>query len=448
MTGPSSAGRTAREILDDLASGYIEYGQQIRSRDPINWPGYGQRLTDARNASGMSESVICALATIAGQRAVILVFDFRFLGGSVGEATGRKITAAVQLAIQENVPFVSVTSSGGARMQEGMASLTQMQHIAAVLARARAAGIPHIAVTRHPTTGAAWASLAASADLIIAEEGAMVSFAGSRVRAEPHGMGFGSEDRHAQGFVDYVLSSQNVRLLLERAVIMLGPRTRGFRAAPLPLPTGKVPIELRRSAWDTVRAARDPQRPRAIAYLTRYFSDLLPINGDRAGGRDPGMLCGFGRRGDITVAYVAQTGTPNTAAGFRTASRLLRMAARLQLPVITLIDTPGPANGSDAERAGVGTAIAELLQDIATLKVPLTSLLVGEGGSGGAIAIAAPANLWVTPLSFFSVIAPEAAAMILKQPISAVERIAEDLRLKPEDLVKLGIARGIVRGVV
>ncbi|OEV06655.1 carboxyl transferase domain-containing protein, partial [Streptomyces nanshensis] len=131
-------------------------------------------------------------------------------------------------------------------------------------------------------------------------------------------------------------------------------------------------------------------------------------------------------------------------AGFRTAARLIRTADRLGIPVLTLIDTPGAANDAAAESDGAGPAIADVFAAVAEATVPVTSLLIGEGGSGGALALAAPGRLWVTPDSYFSVIAPESAAAILKRPAAQAAATADDLMLRPQDVVRLGVARGIV----
>jgi acetyl-CoA carboxylase carboxyl transferase subunit beta len=158
------------------------------------------------------------------------------------------------------------------------------------------------------------------------------------------------------------------------------------------------------------------------------------------------MLCGFGLHEGRVIAYAAQCGTPTLPAGYRTAARLVRLAGRLGIPVLTLIDTPGAANGADAEHDGVGGAIADLFAVMATAPVPVTSLLIGEGGSGGALALAAPGNTWATSDSYFSVIAPELAAAILKRASGEIPATADQLRLRPQDLVSLGAVQGIVPG--
>jgi len=189
--------------------------------------------------------------------------------------------------------------------------------------------------------------------------------------------------------------------------------------------------------------ARRPQRPKAEAYLDDYFEYRVEISGDRVGGVDGGMLCGFGSRHGETIAFAAQNGTANTAAGFRTARRLMQLAGRLQMPVLTIIDTPGAGNRVKDEREGVGTAIAELFGTVAGLNVPITSLVIGEGGSGGALALAAPDNLWITPDAYFAVIAPESAAAIIEKDRSKAREISGRMKLTPQDLVRLGVVRGI-----
>jgi acetyl-CoA carboxylase carboxyl transferase subunit beta len=153
------------------------------------------------------------------------------------------------------------------------------------------------------------------------------------------------------------------------------------------------------------------------------------------------MLCGFGCRDGRSIAYVAQTGSPNLPSGFRTAARLIRLASRLRIPILTLVDTPGAANDEAAERGGIGPAIADAFAAVAEARVPVTTLVIGEGGSGGALAIASPDRLYMTPDSYFAVIAPEAAARILKTQDE--EGTANRLKLRPQELVELGIARGI-----
>ncbi|UZJ34140.1 acetyl-CoA carboxylase [Streptomyces endophytica] len=414
---------------------------------PLGWPGYDAARARARTATGEDESVVTAVADLGGAEAVVISFEFRYLGGSLGERTGDRLEAAYAAARERRLPVVSLIATGGSRMQEGMRALSQLQRVARQSALNRAAGLAQLAVVRDPTTGGGWATLGAGADVILALPGAQIGFAGSRVRprdADPYA--YSAEGQFAAGQVDAVVPPDRLRGTLQRWLRLLAPtgRPAGADATPAPPPAALGVPGLPETGWDAVVRARAAGRPRAEAYLRAYFDEREEISGDRCGGTDPGIRCGFGRREGGTIAFVAQCGTATRPAGFRTAARLVRLADRLGIPVLTLVDTPGAANDAAAERAGAGAAIADAFAALATAGVPVTSLLIGEGGSGGALALAAPGRLWATPDSYFSVIAPELAAAILKRDEGQVHDTAEQLHIRPQDLLDLGVIRGIV----
>ncbi|MET7655640.1 MULTISPECIES: carboxyl transferase domain-containing protein [unclassified Streptomyces] len=510
---------------------------------PLGWPGYDASRERAARRTGESESVVCGTASVGGTRAVLIAFEFGFLGGSLGERTGDRLEAAYTYAREHRLPVVPLIATGGSRMQEGMLALTQLQRVARQSALTRQAGLPQVAVLRDPTTGGGWATLGAGADVVLALPDAQVGFAGSRVRppdADP--TAYTARAQFAAGAADAVVPPAELREVLGLWLRLLtdgtpeahhpaeirgtpgepgatGPdtarpatphsseagtapdetapgaeaRPESLREAaavpaethstpdgptaktgtapgttdptaeagtapgaegpgaegrpeslrgPAPVPAALGVTDLPRTGWEAVRRARAVERPRARAYLDAYFTQRLAISGDRCGGVDPdGMLCGFGVHQGRTVAYAAQTGAATRPAGYRTAARLIRLADRLGIPVLTLVDTPGAANDAEAERQGAGAAIAELFGVVATARTPLTTLVIGEGGSGGALALAAPGRTWATPDSYFSVIAPESAAAILKRPAREVEATADQLRIRPQDLVELGVIR-------
>ncbi|SCK22434.1 carboxyl transferase domain-containing protein [Streptomyces sp. WMMB 322] len=543
-TGAESGGRlgsSARAAIRAVASGFSEFespvpgaagpGGREEPDGPLDWRGYGAARERARERTGESESVVCGTARIgggaadenrdggeggkggeggeggegdgedsaAGAEAVLISFEFGYLGGSLGAHTGDSIAAAYAHARAHRLPLVSLIATGGSRMQEGMVALSQLQRVARESVLARRAGVPQLAVLRDPATGGGWATLGAGADVVLALPGAQVAFAGSRVRpggADP--AAYTAEGQHAAGHVDQIVEETRLAVALERWLTLLtgggggpapppralpsrtpssrtpthaatpGPQSPGTAGAPQtsrtqeevsqpPQPPQALPAGAssagpgRRDAQavplsgqEAVARARTVRRPRAAAYLDDYFDWREEVRGDRCGGVDAGMLCGFGRRGGRTIAYAAQTGTATRPAGFRTAARLIRTADRLGIPVLTLIDTPGAANDAEAESAGAGPAIAEVFAAVAEAAVPVTSLLIGEGGSGGALALAAPGRLWVTPDSYFSVIAPELAAAILKRPEQEAAATADELMLRPQDVVRLGVARAVV----
>ncbi|MGP4089876.1 carboxyl transferase domain-containing protein [Streptomyces sp. KR55] len=434
---------SARRAITLVADEFNELPYPTRESEPdgpLSWQGYDASRARAAARTGEDESVVCGTARIEGTDAVLIAFEFGFLGGSLGERTGDRLEAAYLHAREHRLPVVSLIATGGSRMQEGMVALTQLQRVARQSVLTREAGLPQVAVLRDPTTGGGWATLGAGADVILALPGAQVGFAGSRVRpADADPAAYTAEAQVAAGAADAVVPEEELRATLGRWLRLL--TASSAEPAPPPGPLGVT--DLPATGWDAVRRARSPQRPCAQRYLDAYFTDRVAISGDRCGGTDDGMLCGFGAHEGRTVAYAAQTGTATRPAGYRTAARLIRLADRLGIPVLTLVDTPGAANDAEAERLGVGAAIAEVFGAVAAARTPVTTLVIGEGGSGGALALAAPDNTWVTPDSYFSVIAPELAAAILKRPPEEVEETAGQLRIRPQDLADLGIARTI-----
>ncbi|MEU6483992.1 carboxyl transferase domain-containing protein [Streptomyces sp. NPDC046887] len=449
MADADRSGRlTSQEAIALVAEAFEEHRPPPRTSapdGPLGWSGYDVARARAAERTGAEESVRYGTAVVGGRHCVLLVFEFGFLGGSLGQRAGDRLEAAYELAGRTGVPLVSLVATGGSRMQEGMLALGQLQRVARAAAALRAARVPHLTVLRDPATGGGWATVGAGADVVLALAGAQVGFAGSRVRpADADPSAYTAEGQWAAGQVDEVVAPERLRGTLAHWLGALHRDSAG-PPEPAPVPERLSVAELPVSGWDAVRAARDPARPRAEAYLARYFTHRLPLHGDRCGGVDPGISCGVGVRADgQAVVYVGQCGTATTPAGYRTAARVIRLADLLALPLLTLVDTPGAANGAEAERVGAGPAIAEVFTAVAEARVPVTTLVIGEGGSGGALALAAPGRTWVTRDSYFSVIAPELAAAILKRPPEQAPATADQLRLRPQDLVELGVARGIV----
>ena len=454
--GPAASSPLYAEIAD--AGSLTRFGEEIEAANPSDWPGYPDQLRRARTATGSRHAVTTGTVTVGGESCVLVGFEFPFLGGSMGTAEGARITRAFSVAVAERLPIVCVAASGGFRMQEGTSALLQMQAVATAIAGARRVGIPHIAVAGDPTTGGVWSSLIADADVLISVPGARVSFSGSRTRprdADPRSPEYLADGKWDRGFVDVLSSVPGLRAEVAAGVRLLSPRSRGDlpRRAPLPAwpagdSDGDGPSDAAgprgADAWTHISGARSPRRPRADRWLAGYFGQTVEIRGDRCGGVDPGLRCGFGSHQGVTIAYVAQTGVPGTAAGFRTAIRLLELAARFRLPVLTLIDTPGAAAAPADEAAGVGSAIAALFVAMASSQVPITSVVIGEGVSGGALALASPSDLWIARDGYLAVTAPELATSILKLSVRDIPQIATWLRLTPAELMSRGIVRGII----
>ncbi|MBM0235355.1 acetyl-CoA carboxylase carboxyltransferase subunit alpha [Micromonospora sp. STR1_7] len=448
--------------------------------DPIDFVDvlpYPHRLTAARASTGLSEAVVCGTATIGGHPAVLAVMDFRFLGGSLGCAVGELITQAAERALDDGVPLILVTASGGARMQEGALSLMQMATVSQAIAALREAGLLTVSVLTDPTYGGVAASFATNTDLVLAESGARMGFAGPRVirqvtgRALPEG--FQTADfllRHGQ--VDMVVQRRSLRGRLVALLAATGsgrpPRSAVPRQEPAPrrerladdrvvVPppaAGELPGE--RDAWDTVRMARHPGRPTTLDYLDSVFDGFVELHGDRLGADCPAVVGGVARldgrhvmvighqKGHTTAELVAHNFGMASPAGHRKALRLMRLAARLGLPVVTLVDTPGADPGVSAEEQGQAAAIAENILTLTVLPTPVLAVITGEGGSGGALALAVADRVLMLEHAVYSVISPEGCAAILWPDRSAAPQAARALRLTAPDLCRLGVIDEVV----
>ncbi|MDG4797256.1 acetyl-CoA carboxylase carboxyltransferase subunit alpha [Micromonospora sp. WMMD1082] len=458
--------------------------------DPIGFVDvlpYPHRLTAARADTGLPEAVLCGTATVGGFRCALAVMDFRFLGGSLGCAVGELITRTAEEALDAGVPLILVTASGGARMQEGALSLMQMATVSQAVAALREAGLLSVSVLTDPTYGGVAASFATSTDLVLAESGARMGFAGPRVIRQVTGRslpeGFQTAEfllRHGQ--VDMVVPRHALRARLatllaaaaagRRLVDSGGPADPGVPADPggpvgsggpaAPMAAARPPQPPRapvRDAWETVRLARHPGRPTTLDYLETTFDGFTELHGDRLGGDCPAVVGGLARldgrhlmvvghqKGHTTAELAARNFGMATPAGHRKALRLMRLASRLGLPVVTLVDTPGADPGVEAEEHGQAAAIAENILTLSALPTPVVTVVTGvtgEGGSGGALALAVADRVLMLQHAVYSVISPEGCAAILWPGRTAAPQAARALRLTAPDLCRLGVVDEVV----
>ncbi len=438
------------QILFDPAS-FDEQFTGVRTPDPLKFSdssSYPDRLAAAREKTGRREAIWTGVAWLGGHRVVAAVSDFRFIGGTMGFAVGERVAEAMEQARKAKIPFVAVTCSGGARMQEGVVALFQMAKTAAAAQRLHEAGVPMITVLASPTTGGVYASYATQADLIVAEDGAVIGFAGGRVRAvrstTDEDETLHATDLFDAGQIDAVLPSEGIRPFLIRAVrMMIRPTPPAKDAVPPPVPLGVAA-----SGWDAVQAARHPERPRAGQYLVMMLADFIPIRGDRAGTDDPALTAGFGRIDEINVVCIAQDRTHGdgrvTPAGYRKARRAMQIANRLDLPLITLVDTPGASDSLADEKHGLAGAISDCLATMAAATNPTVSAVIGEGGSGGALALSVADRLLMQQNAIYAVTSPEGAAAILYRDRDRAPEVADHLGITATDLKKLGVIDTIV----
>jgi acetyl-CoA carboxylase carboxyl transferase subunit beta len=457
----------AADRLAQLLDGGVldEAGQDVESFDVLNFTDskpYTDRLAQARKKTGRRDAASYGRGTIGGFPVVVAAMDFGFMGGSMGGAVGELITRSAEEACRTRTPLVIITASGGARMQEGCVSLMQLAKTSQALARLKEAGVLSVCVLTDPTFGGVTASYATLGDVLIAEAGALIGFAGPQVIEQtirqqlPPGFQT-AEFLLDHGMIDLMVQRENLRQVLTKLLRLhaAGSVTQlpSGRGAEMITSPGEVP---RRPAWEVVKLARDIGRPTTLDYAGLIFDDFLELQGDRLyadnssiiGG--PAMLAGLPvmlighQKGHTTSELVARNFGMPEPEGYRKALRLMKHAGRLGMPVIALVDTPGAYPGLGAEERGQAVAIAESIMEMARLPVPVVTVVTGEGGSGGALALAVGDRVLMLENAYYSVISPEGCSVILWGNAAAAPQAAEALRVRAPDLLELGIIEGIV----
>jgi acyl-CoA carboxylase subunit beta len=458
-----TAAERLASLLDPGSATMIEF--TVPDTDPLAFVdsvAYPRRRTEARHRTGLNEAAVCATGTIGGWPLVLVCMDFRFLGGSLGSAVGEIVTRAAELAELERLPLLVVTASGGARMQEGAISLMQMAKTSQAFQRLDRAGILTLSLITDPTFGGVAASYATLADVIIAEPGARLGFAGPRVIEQtihqPLPAGFQTaEHLLANGLLDLVRPRSELRATLGRLLGIGSPDTRASWTSEHGRVTITDPAELPEvDSWLAVCHARDIGRPTADDYIARICEDFVELRGDRLGhdcsavvgglariGENPILVLG-NRKGHTAAELTAHNFGMASPAGYRKSARLLRLAAKLDIPVLTLIDTPGAYPGLTAEQHGQAFAIAENLRLMAGLGVPSVAVVIGEGGSGGALALAVTDRVLICANAVYSVISPEGCAAILWKDKAAASIAAAALRLDARQLLRQGVVDGVI----
>jgi acetyl-CoA carboxylase carboxyl transferase subunit beta len=425
---------------------------------------YTARLDAARKKTGSHEAAVYGTATIEGQALVVAAMDFPFMGGSMGGAVGEIITRAAELALERRTPLLLISASGGARMQEGGVSLMQLAKTSQAIARLHEEGILCLCLNTDPTFGGVTASFAMLGDALIAEPSALIGFAGPNIIQQTIRQQLPAGFQTAEflldhGMLDFVEPRENLKRLLEKLIAF---HSDGRSETPkLPPTDGRPPITdpdrlAERPAWELVELARQIDRPTTLEYIGAIFDDFLEFHGDRLFRENPSIVGGLARLGDLNLVVVGHQKGHSTSElvtrnfgmpqpeGYRKALRLMRYAAKFRLPLVTLVDTPGAYPGIEAEERGQGVAIATGIMEMARLPVPIVTVVTGEGGSGGALALAVGNRVLMMENAFYSVISPEGCSVILWSSAGQAPAAAAALRVTARDLLRLKVVDGVV----
>lgn len=458
------------DLIADAGS-FEEWDRGMTAKNPLDFKGYEEKIKALQEKTNLEEAIVTGKVEIDGNPAVIGVCDGRFLMASMGEAVGEKIARAVERATKEKLPVIIFACSGGARMQEGIVSLMQMAKTSAALKRHSDAGQLYISVLTDPTTGGVTASFAMLGDIILAEPNALIGFAGPRVIEQTIGeklpKGFQrSEFLLEHGFIDIIVEREDMKK--ELAHILRLHRKPKEDSVSKKITSGadygksqvKVPQEAKitseHSAWERVLVSRKKDRPVGAEYIEHLFEDFIEFHGDRYYKDDKAIIGGAAFFRGMPVTVIAQAkgkttkeniernfGMPSPD-GYRKALRLMKQAEKFGRPVICFVDTPGAFCGLEAEERGQGEAIARNLFEMSGLKVPVLSVVIGEGGSGGALAMAVADEVWMLENSVYSILSPEGFASILWKDSKRASEAAEVMRLTAKDLLKLKIIEKVI----
>ena len=448
------------EMLADEGS-FEEWDKEMDFVNPLDFKGYEEKVARLKEHTNLNEAVVTGKIMINGNPAVIGVCDGRFMMASMGHIVGEKITRAVERATAEKLPVIIFTCSGGARMQEGIVSLMQMAKTSAALKRHSDAGQLYISVLTDPTTGGVTASFAMLGDIILAEPKALIGFAGPRVIEQTIGQklpkGFQrSEFLLEHGFVDRIVEREEMKDVLAQILeIHSAKKTPDTEEASEEKSVEKA-VRSDLTAWERVQISRKKDRPVGTDYIEKLFTDFMEFHGDRYFKDDHAIVGGIAYFHGMPVTVIAQAKGKTTKEnldrnfsmpspdGYRKALRLMKQAEKFGRPVICFVDTPGAFCGLEAEERGQGEAIARNLFELSGLKVPVLSVVIGEGGSGGALAMAVADEVWMLENSIYSVLSPEGFASILWKDSKRASEAAEVMKLTAQDLERLGIVEQVI----
>ena len=449
---------------------FEEWNAQMEFSNPLGFPGYEEKVQAAQEKTRLNEAIVTGSCKIQGQKSAIGVCDARFMMSSMGYVVGEKITRMVERETEEKLPVIIFACSGGARMQEGCISLMQMAKTSAALKRHHEAGQLFISVLTDPTTGGVTASFAMLGDVILAEPGALIGFAGPRVIQQTIGQKLPEGFQRAEfllehGFVDAIVERKNLKITLNRILKMHHSREGFADFDPLRMDDNYEPTELMReraarakglTPWEKVKAARKVDRPSATDYMENIFDEFMEFHGDRYFRDDPAIVGGVAYLDGQPVTVIGiqkgkdfkdcmkhNYGMPSPE-GYRKAIRLMKQAEKFGRPVITFVNTAGAYCGMEAEERGQGEAIARNLYEMSALKVPVLCIMIGEGGSGGALALAVGNEVWMMENATYCVLSPEGFASILWKDGKRAKEASEIMKITAMDLKSLGVIEQII----
>ena len=452
---------TARQRIDLLADkgSFKEPYKYISSMEPLSFSRrsrYRKFFSQDQNRTGLTEAAVTGVCRIGDTETMLIVLDFGFMGGTMGSVVGEKVSMAFENAARRGIPAVAVVSGGGVRIQEGVLSLMQMAKTVTAANRLRDEEVPFVVVLANPSTGQAYASFANLADVILAEPGSLIGLSPLRTLREVSKMPLPLDAHTAEahvghGLLDNVVDRENLQLRISSLLEILTSHKRGKPNHKHLLKSGPVECEAV-EPWEAVTAARNSERPLAIAYFRSMMDPFIELRGDRLNSDDRSIIAGLGFMDGQPMAVIGQQRRQLVEGeryhvfpdGLRKAQRVIDLACRFKLPLVTLIDTQGADPGLEAEEQGIGNAIARTLSSMLTVPTPMVSVVIGEGGSEGALALSLSDRILIQQYAVYSPMSVNHTIGNAHHDHTLDREAAEALMLTAYDCQELGIADEIV----
>lgn len=388
-------------LLTDRES-YVEFNQKLPNEFNYiydKYPDYAKRAQKDTERTGLNDSVLTGYASIGGNRCILTILDFSFMGGNLGLISGEKISLAIDLAVSKKLPIVSIISSSGTRLEEGIISIMQMAKITLSMANAKKFNIPSISLLTNPCTGQAYATLATFSDIIMSEPGASVGL--SPLKDLKHSSGSvkfesrTSDSLVSRGLIDSIVNRNHQKEEISRIIDLLNDRhklvyeNKNKKVNEFAL--SDIPIDKREYI------SQHPSRPSASLFLDKVFEHFFELKGDRLLENSERIVTGLAQLGGQTVMLVAQEYIKDASSSigknglsstdFRKCTRAISLASKFNIPIITFIDTIGHDLSYEEEIKGIGVSLGGTLLAMAELNSPSMSVLIGVGGSEAALSL-------------------------------------------------------------
>ena len=388
-------------LLTDRES-YVEFNQKLPNEFNYiydKYPDYAKRAQKDTERTGLNDSVLTGYASIGGNRCILTILDFSFMGGNLGLISGEKISLAIDLAVSKKLPIVSIISSSGTRLEEGIISIMQMAKITLSMANAKKFNIPSISLLTNPCTGQAYATLATFSDIIMSEPGASVGL--SPLKDLKHSSGSvkfesrTSDSLVSRGLIDSIVNRNHQKEEISRIIDLLNNRhklvyeNKNKKVNEFAL--SDIPIDKREYI------SQHPSRPSASLFLDKVFEHFFELKGDRLLENSERIVTGLAQLGGQTVMLVAQEYIKDASSSigknglsstdFRKCTRAISLASKFNIPIITFIDTKGHDQSYEEEIKGIGVSLGGTLLAMAELNSPSMSVLIGVGGSEAALSL-------------------------------------------------------------